>query len=174
MKRPWQVWLVFGLCVVGAAVAMVWLSQQALRTDDRRRAAEAETELEQEVSLALWRMDTALAPIIAAEVIRPPSAYRSPIAQVPNPPAQQQLVQAANPSTQQKQQEAPTTPQLAQVVDPPSQQPQQQVAPLRRYRNSCCCSSRPGPTGRGIHRRRAIESQTPGAMPFRNRSRYRH
>src|SRR5262245_31210794 len=96
MKRPWQVWLVFGLCVVGAAAAMVWLSQQALRTDELRRAAEAETELEQQVSLALWRMDSALAPIIAAEVIRPPSAYRRPVVQMPNPPAQQQEDQAAN------------------------------------------------------------------------------
>ena len=41
-----------------------------------RRAAEAEAELEQRVSLALWRMDTELAPIVAEEVIRPPSAYR--------------------------------------------------------------------------------------------------
>ncbi len=93
MKRPWQVWVGFLLCVVGAAAAMVWLSQQALRTDERRRAAEAETELEQQVSLALWRMDTALAPIIAEEVIRPPSAYRSVAVQAPNPPAQQQDVQ---------------------------------------------------------------------------------
>ena len=94
MKRPWQVWCVFLLCVLGAAAAMVWLSQQALRTDERRRAAEAETELEQEVSLALWRMDSELAPIIAAEVIRPPSAYRANAAhdsaQMPNASPQQQ------------------------------------------------------------------------------------
>jgi signal transduction histidine kinase len=77
MKRPWQVWLVFMLCVIGAGAAMVWLTRQALRADELRRAAEAETELEQQVSLALWRMDTALAPIIAEEVIRPPSAYQS-------------------------------------------------------------------------------------------------
>jgi signal transduction histidine kinase len=77
MKRPWQVWVVFLVCVVGAAGAMVWLTRQALRADELRREAEAETELEQEVSLALWRMDTALAPIIAEEVIRPPSAYQS-------------------------------------------------------------------------------------------------
>ena len=50
---------------------MAWLTQQALRADRLRRAAEAEAELEQRVSLALWRMDTELAPIIAEEVIRP-------------------------------------------------------------------------------------------------------
>ena len=37
MKRPWQVWLVFVVCVLGAAGAMVWLTQQALR--GRSRAA---------------------------------------------------------------------------------------------------------------------------------------
>ncbi len=55
---------------------MTWLTRQALRADELRRAAEAETELEQRVSLALWRMDTELAPIIAEEVIRPAAAYR--------------------------------------------------------------------------------------------------
>src|SRR5262245_17222581 len=98
MKRPWQVWLVFVLCVVGAAAAMVWLSRQALRTDERRRAAEAETELEQAVSLTLWRMDSVLAPIIAAEVIRPPSAYRANVVQMPNGPGQQEFVE--NPAPQ--------------------------------------------------------------------------
>jgi signal transduction histidine kinase len=77
MKRPWQVWLVFLTCVAGAAAGMVWLTQQAVRADHLRRAAEAETELEQRVSLALWRMDTELAPLVAEEVIRPPSAYRA-------------------------------------------------------------------------------------------------
>ena len=52
---------------------MVWLTRQALHTDELRRAAEADAALEQRVSLALWRMDTELAPIIAAEVIRAPS-----------------------------------------------------------------------------------------------------
>ncbi len=55
---------------------MAWLTRQALEADERRRVAEAEAELEQRVSLALWRMDTELAPIIAAEVIRPPAEYR--------------------------------------------------------------------------------------------------
>ncbi|HVT29603.1 MAG TPA: HAMP domain-containing sensor histidine kinase [Lacipirellulaceae bacterium] len=65
---------------------MAWLTQQALRADERRRAAEAEAELEQRVSLALWRMDTELAPIIAAEVIRPPSEFRPSIGPPVEPP----------------------------------------------------------------------------------------
>ena len=96
MKRPWQVWLVFVACVAGAAVAMLWLTRQALDADRMRRVAEAEAELEQRVSLALWRMDTELAPIVAEEVIRPPSAYRAEtsIAQSfgPQLPVQQQAI----------------------------------------------------------------------------------
>src|SRR3954470_3572259 len=76
MKRPWQVWLLFAACVLGAFAGMAWLTRQALEADERRRTAEAEAGLEQRVSLALWRMDTELAPIIAAEVIRPPAEYR--------------------------------------------------------------------------------------------------
>src|SRR3954464_4336419 len=76
MKRPWQVWLLFVVCVLGAFSGMAWLTRQALEADERRRAAEAEAGLEQRVSLALWRMDTELAPIIAAEGIRPPAEYR--------------------------------------------------------------------------------------------------
>jgi signal transduction histidine kinase len=76
MKRPWQVWLVFAVCVLGAAGAMAWLTREAVESDRLRRAAKAEAELEQRVSLALWRMDTELAPIIAEEVIRPPATFR--------------------------------------------------------------------------------------------------
>src|SRR3954454_23087403 len=76
MKRPWQVWLLFAACVLGVLAGMAWLTQQALRADEQRRAAETGAELEQRVSSALWRMDTALAPIIAEEVIRPASAFR--------------------------------------------------------------------------------------------------
>lgn len=77
MKRPWQVWLVFGACVVAAAVAMGGLTRQALEADRLRRAAVAEAELEQRVSLALWRMDTELAPLVAAEIVRAPEEFRA-------------------------------------------------------------------------------------------------
>ena len=105
MKRPWQVWLIFTLCVLGAAAAMAWLTRLALEADELRQAAEAERELEQRVSLALWRMDTELAPLVAEEVIRPSSAYRPAFAaphiysqqrqveQLPNGPPQQQAAQ---------------------------------------------------------------------------------
>src|ERR1700712_2224249 len=86
MKRPWQVWWVFVACAVGALCGMVWLTQQAIRSDQKRQLAEAQAQLEQLVSLALWRMDTELAPIIAAEVIRPASEFRPSIGSEPELP----------------------------------------------------------------------------------------
>jgi signal transduction histidine kinase len=79
MKRPWQVWLLFAVCVLGALAGMAWLTREAVRADQRRRWAESDAEFEQRVSLALWRIDTKLAPIIAEEVIRPPTDYRPTI-----------------------------------------------------------------------------------------------
>jgi signal transduction histidine kinase len=80
MKRPWQVWLAFALCAAVLAAAMGWLTAHALRVDRERSAARAEAELEQRVSLALWRMDTKLAPLIAEEIARPQLFYDSFIA----------------------------------------------------------------------------------------------
>jgi hypothetical protein len=77
MKRPWQVWLALALCGGALAAAMGWLSVHALRVDRERSAARAEAALEQRVSLALWRMDTKLAPLIAEEVARPHLFYNS-------------------------------------------------------------------------------------------------
>ena len=54
---------------------MGWLTLHTLDVDHRLTAAHAEADLEQEISLALWRMDTKLAPIIAVEVARPPEFF---------------------------------------------------------------------------------------------------
>jgi signal transduction histidine kinase len=75
MKRPWQVWLAFLLCGAVLVAAMGWLTAHAVRVDRERSFARAEAELEQRVSLALWRMDTKLAPLIAEEVARPHTFY---------------------------------------------------------------------------------------------------
>src|SRR5687767_8149699 len=84
MKRPWQVWFAFALCSLLVAAAMGWLTVHALRVDRERSAARAEAELEQRVSLALWRMDTKLAPLIAEEVARPHQYYDAFIALDPS------------------------------------------------------------------------------------------
>lgn len=77
MKHPWQIWLAFALCAGLALAAMAWLTTEAVRADLDRSKATKKAELEQQVSLVLWRMDTKLAPMIAEEVARPPSFYRT-------------------------------------------------------------------------------------------------
>lgn len=77
MKRPWQVWLAFLLCGAVVAAAMGWLTVHALRADRERSQARAAADLEQRISLALWRMDTKLAPLIAEEIARPHFFYNS-------------------------------------------------------------------------------------------------
>lgn len=79
MKRPWQVWLALFACGALVASAMAWLTVHALRADRERTTARAEADLEQRVSLALWRMDTKLAPLIAEESARPHFYYEPAI-----------------------------------------------------------------------------------------------
>jgi len=88
MKRPWQVWFLFSLCMLVALAAMAWLTVQTLHVDRQQQQAQAEAELEQQVGLVLWRMDTMLAPIIAEEAARPSEFFRPRIAA--NGPGRQQ------------------------------------------------------------------------------------
>lgn len=61
--------VLYGACVGAVAVALAWMSVTALRLE--RRSLEQEV-----VRLALWRMDSALGPIIAAEAARPYFEYQ--------------------------------------------------------------------------------------------------
>lgn len=76
MKRPLHIWLGFAICLGVVLAAMGWISNSVLRLD----AAESENHrhaiLEENVRLALWRMDSALAPLIAQESARTYFAYR--------------------------------------------------------------------------------------------------
>lgn len=77
MNRPWQIWLAFAFCASLAVAAMAWLTREAVCADVERTLAARRAELEQNVSLVLWRMDTKLAPLIAEEVARPPEFFQS-------------------------------------------------------------------------------------------------
>ena len=75
MTRPWQIWIVFALCAAMAFASMGWLTVQTMHIDRQLSNARSKADLEQEISLALWRMDSKLAPLIAEEVARPPSFF---------------------------------------------------------------------------------------------------
>lgn len=77
MTRPWTIWLAFGLCAAVLLAAMGWISGTALRLDRAQLEAGQRAEIEERVRLALWRMDSALAPLFVEESARPFSAYEA-------------------------------------------------------------------------------------------------
>ena len=82
MKRPWHIWIGFALCLAVVLAAMAWISLDAVRldraaADARRQEAEAHQRAawEENIHLALWRMDWTLAPFVAQESARPYFVY---------------------------------------------------------------------------------------------------
>jgi len=89
MRRPWHIWIGFALCLVVALAAMSFITLTALRLDlaetaARHQEAEARRQealarrraaWEESVRLALWRIDSMLAPFISQEHVRPYFAY---------------------------------------------------------------------------------------------------
>lgn len=77
MTRPWRIWLVFSLCGLIVLVAMAWISSMALRLEDSEAEKDAERIHEENIRLALWRMDSSFAPVVIEESSRPFFTYRS-------------------------------------------------------------------------------------------------
>lgn len=71
MKRPWLTWVVFGTCLAILLAAMAWMTHTTLQADRARRAARRQAAIEERIRLALWRMDSGLATLIAGESARP-------------------------------------------------------------------------------------------------------
>jgi signal transduction histidine kinase len=77
MFRPWQIWLAFGVCLAVVIAAVGWLSYRALEADNAEAAARHQAAVEENAQLALWRMDSAMAPLVAQESARPYFVYES-------------------------------------------------------------------------------------------------
>ena len=75
MRRPLRIWLDFAACVALVLGAMGWLSFEVLQLEAEEAEARRAAALEENVRLALWRMESALSPIVAAESARPYGAY---------------------------------------------------------------------------------------------------
>ncbi len=63
--------VVFAACTLGAVAALCLVTVHALRLERREMEARAQAAAEELARLALWRMDSALAPVIARESGRP-------------------------------------------------------------------------------------------------------
>src|SRR6266566_5727196 len=74
-RRPALIWLTFALFLALTLGAMGWMTRTVLRLDQAQARATAAAQLEENVRLALWRMDGAIAPIISQETSRPYFEY---------------------------------------------------------------------------------------------------
>lgn len=74
-KRSWQVWLCYAAALAIVLPAFGWLSLRVLRLDDEQRASQRAAAHEEQVRLALWRMDSLLMPLITQEAARPYQSY---------------------------------------------------------------------------------------------------
>jgi signal transduction histidine kinase len=77
MRRPWQIWLLFTLCLLAVVPPMVWVTTKAVDLERLELAARLQAEQEEMVSSALWRIDARLMPLLAEEAARPDFVYQS-------------------------------------------------------------------------------------------------
>jgi signal transduction histidine kinase len=75
MKRSLLVWLTFLACLAVVLAAAGWISITALRLDRSEAEARALGQWEEDVRLALWRLDSYVAPLVAQEHARPYFVY---------------------------------------------------------------------------------------------------
>jgi signal transduction histidine kinase len=74
-KRSWQVWLCYAAALAVVLPAFGWLTLRVLRLDDDQRIARRAADHDEQVRLALWRMDSLLMPLITQEAARPYQSY---------------------------------------------------------------------------------------------------
>ncbi len=57
MSRTARWWVIFGACNVVVALALIWTTWVVVDLERRELRARAETEYQQSLRLAMWRMD---------------------------------------------------------------------------------------------------------------------
>ncbi len=77
MRRFRATWLAFAVSLAALYGAMGWASATVLRLEGAQRQASAQAAFEERVRLALWRMDSAMTPVVALENARPYFVYSS-------------------------------------------------------------------------------------------------
>ncbi len=77
MNAPGTSVRVFWGCAAALIGALVWITIHALRLEERDAMSQASASRQEATRLALWRMDSALTPVIAREASRPYFHYQS-------------------------------------------------------------------------------------------------
>ncbi len=77
MSRPWHVWLTFAICLAVVLASVGWLSIKALEADQAEADAHRQAAQDENVRLALWRMDSQMTPLVAQESARPYFLYNA-------------------------------------------------------------------------------------------------
>ena len=77
MSRLLTIWLTFAICLAVVLAAMGWVSLAAVRLDRAEVKARQQALTEERIRLALWRIDSTLAPILARESARSFLAYQA-------------------------------------------------------------------------------------------------
>lgn len=77
MRRPWPLLVLFGVCLTGVLAAMAWVTVVAVDLDRREAVLAIEAEREENIRLALWRMESILIPLIAQENARSPLEFNA-------------------------------------------------------------------------------------------------
>lgn len=75
MNRPLFIWSVFGLALAALLAAMTAVTVTAVRLDRTQAEAQRQAAFEETVRLALWRIDSAVAPLLLQESSRPYFTY---------------------------------------------------------------------------------------------------
>ncbi len=76
MRRPWQIWLGFFSALALVAAGVGWLSFRALESDHAEEVARQRAAVEEDVRLALWRMDSLMSAFVAQESSRTAGVYQ--------------------------------------------------------------------------------------------------
>ncbi|MCY2993336.1 MAG: HAMP domain-containing sensor histidine kinase [Planctomycetota bacterium] len=90
MRRPWQIWTLFALCLAMVLPAMLWLTHRAVLLDRADALAQQQADVEEAVGSALWQMDAELTQLVAPEIARP-AAFFQPFYGLPGKGQTQQV-----------------------------------------------------------------------------------
>jgi signal transduction histidine kinase len=77
VRRPAITWTLFAAGLLVVLGGLAWVTLAALDLDRAEVAARHRADSEESVRLALWRMDSSVGPLIAAESVRPHYVYSS-------------------------------------------------------------------------------------------------